>query len=115
MRVHKPFLPIAVVCLAGFGCAAGDRVGLNHQTGGSAALFGQFRAFDGHSGTRLSFHDLVDRASRADVVLFGEEHSDVVCNALEAQLLSALAQRQPITLAMEFFETDTQEAVNAYL
>jgi hypothetical protein len=49
-------------------------------------------------------------------LLFGEEHSDPVCNALEAQLLAALAnERRPLSLAMEFFETDTQAALDAYL
>ena len=98
------------------GCATHRSVDLNRQTGGNAALFSQFRAYDAHTRRHMTFADLVERTSAADVVLFGEEHSDVVCNALEAQLLAALAQRQrPMTLAMEFFEIDTQAALDAYL
>lgn len=107
---------IAFIFISLAGCTAGDRVNLVRQTGGSAALFGQFQAFDGQTGVPISFQDLVGRADRADVVVFGEEHSDVVCNAVEAQLLAALSrQRRPVTLAMEFFETDTQAALDAYL
>ncbi|HKQ48270.1 MAG TPA: ChaN family lipoprotein [Phycisphaerae bacterium] len=113
----KPRLAgIFAIFLSLAGCTAGDRVNLLHRTGGSAALFEQFQAFDGRTGAAISFQDVVSRADRADVLLFGEEHSDIVCNALEAQLLSALSrQRRPITLAMEFFETDTQAALDAYL
>ncbi len=106
----------AVSLLALSGCAAGRDLGLLRQTGGNAALFGQFQAFDGRTGRRFTFEELASRAGRVDVVLFGEEHSDVVCNAIEAQLLAALAQqRRRVTLAMEFFEADTQAALDAYL
>jgi uncharacterized iron-regulated protein/dienelactone hydrolase len=98
------------------GCLGPARIDLTPRTGGSAALVGQFAAYDGHSGRRLSFADVVARCQQADVVLFGEEHNDVVCNELEAQLLYALVrQPRPMALAMEFFEADTQAALDAYL
>lgn len=86
------------------------------QSNGSAALYAQFRAYDGHTGHEISFENVAWRAAGADVVLFGEVHSNVVCNALEAQLLAAMSrQRRPVTLAMEFFETDTQASLDGYL
>lgn len=98
------------------GCASLPRVDLERRTGGSAALFGQFQAYDGASGRRIAFADVVRRCRAADVVLFGEQHSDSVCNQLEAQLLAALAaDRRPVALAMEFFERDTQASLDAYL
>ncbi len=113
-RTCKVFLT-ATILGALCGCMAGGVDGLR-QSGGNAALFGQFAAFDGPSGRAITLDDVVARAGRADVVLFGEEHSDVVCNAIEAQLLAALArQPRPVTLAMEFFEADTQTALDAYL
>jgi uncharacterized iron-regulated protein len=113
-NVPKPAVALCLGLL--LGCTQGDRVDLVRQTGGSAALFGQFQSFDGHTGQAISFDEVAARANRADVVLFGEEHSDVVCNALEAQLLAALAgQPRPVTLAMEFFESDTQVPLDAYL
>ncbi|MEW6198188.1 MAG: ChaN family lipoprotein [Planctomycetota bacterium] len=98
------------------GCALPPRIDLTPVTGGSAALVGQFQAYDGHTGRPLTFAEVARRAARADVILFGEEHSDAVCNQIEAQLLHALAGRtQPIALALEFFESDTQAALDAYL
>lgn len=86
------------------------------EADGSAALVGQFQAYDGATARRLSFDDVVSRARRADIVLFGEEHSNVVCNQLQAQLFVRLArQTRRVALAMEFFETDTQAALDDYL
>lgn len=86
------------------------------ETGGNAALFHQFAIYDTETGTPVTFDELARRAADADVILWGEEHSDVVCNALEAQFLAAQSrQLRPITLAMEFFEKDTQQPLDEYL
>ncbi len=98
------------------GCESALPVGLISETGGAAALVGQFRAYDCASGTALNFNDVLRRSAAADVVLFGEEHSNSVCNQFQAQLFAALAATpRPVTLAMEFFEADTQAALDAYL
>ena len=98
------------------GCASVPQARLMAHIGGDAALFGQFQAYDGHTERPLSLPEVVRRCARADVVLFGEAHSDAVCNQLEAQLLAKLAaQRRALALALEFFETDTQAALDAYL
>jgi uncharacterized iron-regulated protein len=116
MRNSVALLRAIVVITAISGCTSGDRVDLIRQAGGSAALFSQFQAYDERTATPLSFQDIIARTDRVDVVLFGEEHSDVVCNAFEAQLLARLSKKsRPMTLAMEFFETDTQAALDAYL
>jgi uncharacterized iron-regulated protein len=114
----RPILMIMLPALAlwASGCTGAQRLDLAEQTGGSAALFGQFRAYDGRTGRPLTFAQVVRRCAAADVVLVGERHSDAVCNQIEAQLLAALlAQRRPVALAMEFFEADTQASVDAYL
>jgi uncharacterized iron-regulated protein len=96
------------------GCCPRSIVFLD-RTGGSAALFGQFAAYDGRTGRPLPFGAVVARSAAADVVLLGEEHSDAVCNQLEAQLLYYLAAQRRTALAMEFFEADAQAALDAYL
>ena len=121
--MSSPALQVGIVAaaVAGLlcqlvGCTQASRLDLDRTTGGNAALFGQFRAYDGQSGEPLTFDDVVRRCAAADVVLFGEEHSDAVCNQLEAQLLAALAaQARPVALAMEFFESDTQACLDQYL
>lgn len=81
----------------------------------SPPLFGQFQAF--RPGTRtLDLDAVIDRAAKADVILLGEEHNDVVCNQLEAELLGGLLARgiRP-ALSMEFLERDVQPVVDKYL
>ena len=107
---------IGIIILWITGCAGVARLDLVTRTGGNAALFGQFQAYDGHTGRRIPFSKVVHRCRAADVVLFGEQHNDPVCNQLEAQLFCALAdKRRPVALAMEFFEVDTQATLDAYL
>jgi len=98
------------------GCGGHARVNLTEHTGGSAALYQQFQAFDGHTGHPLTFAEIARRCAASDVVFFGEQHSDAVCNAVAAQVFHGLLQRsRPAALAMEFFERDTQAALDAYL
>ena len=118
MRLRPLGIALAAMVLALIsGCVGGGGgLRIDARSGGNAALFGQMRAYDGKTGRALSFPALVERCAQADVVFFGEEHSDEICNELEAQLLYELMQRpRPITLAMEFFEADTQADVTAYL
>lgn len=107
-----------LLCLGSMlcGCASALTDMQLRESGGNAALYRQFRAFDGRTGRSLTFGDVVTMAQSADVVLFGEQHSNAVCNGLEAQLLAAMsAQGRPVSLAMEFFERDTQPSLDAYL
>jgi uncharacterized iron-regulated protein len=98
------------------GCASQRRPDLAARTGGNAFLFKEFEAFDGRTGRQLLFADVVRRCRSADVILFGEQHGDRVCNQLEAQLLYALiGNDRPVALAMEFFAADTQASLDAYL
>jgi uncharacterized iron-regulated protein len=98
------------------GCAGVTRREVAERGAGSAALFGQFQACDGRTGRPMSWAQVVRRCGRADVILFGEQHADPVCNQLEAQLFASLAARQRrVALAMEFFEADTQASLDAYL
>ncbi len=114
MGTRVATIAIGVLIAAG-GCRGPSNWRLRERTGGSAALFAQFQAYDGRSGSPMSFSDVAAICARADIVLFGEEHNNAVCNQLEAQLLAALAERGPAALAMEFFEADTQAAADAYL
>lgn len=109
-------LLLAAAACGSAGCQGVARPTLWREAGGNAALFRQFAAYDGRSGAPLSFAGVVARCSAADVVLFGEQHSNAICNQIEAQLLHGLAQNdRPVALAMEFFETDTQPTLDAYL
>ncbi len=112
----RSLVPLTAAALLTSGCLSDYRVPRLGDTLGNAALFGQFRCYDGRTGRPISLPAVARRAAGADVILFGEEHSDAVCNALEAELLTELARPPRRTaLAMEFFEADTQAALDAYL
>ena len=85
------------------------------STAGAGALFQQFRVYDA-AGRETSLNAALGRAARADVLFFGEEPDDAVCNQLEAQLLYSLIDqgKQP-ALSMEFFEADQQATLDEYL
>jgi uncharacterized iron-regulated protein len=112
--VHLALLALAGLLAAG--CRSALPTGLLEQTGGAAALYGQFQAYDGATGTPLTFAEVAARARAADVVLFGEEHNQAVCSQFQAQLFAALyAAGRPLALALEFIEADTQSSLDAYL
>lgn len=116
MNPRTRLLAIAALALPLSACRAPWRAHLVREVSGSAALFGQFRAYDGRTGKEVSFGGIVRRCRASDVILFGESHNDAICNQIEAELLYALAMGpRPCALAMEFFETDTQGPLDAYL
>jgi len=68
---------------------------------------------DGSSTTLARFaRDCRDR----DVVAFGELHEHAVARSAELELLTnMLGQPRPVALALEFFERDTQPALDDYI
>jgi uncharacterized iron-regulated protein len=73
--------------------------------------------YDGRLGTPTTLDAFVAEALGTDLVAFGELHGDPVGAEYELALLKALDAKgaRPVALAMEFFETDTQAALDAYL
>lgn len=107
---------LAIACVAALaGCASSRIPQALDAYAYNPALAGQFAAFDRSGGQRVSWKEIVRRAAGSDVIFFGEEHNDVVCNQLEAQLLADVARRRRLALAMEFFESDTQPRLNQFL
>lgn len=67
-------------------------------------------------GAPSSLASFAAQCEAADVVAFGELHEHPVASRLQLELLTALlAEPRPVALAMEFFEADTQPAIDAYL
>jgi uncharacterized iron-regulated protein len=61
--------------------------------------------------------DIVISMDKADVLFFGEEHSDSTDHYLELALFKKLAEKYPgkVALSMEMFETDCQNVLDEYL
>ena len=63
-----------------------------------------------------TFQSIVQHASGADVVFFGENHDDPETHRVELGLLDALGRSgRPIVLSLEMFERDVQPLLNDYL
>ena len=75
-----------------------------------------FRVVESATGNTVSFSALIDRASRADIIYFGEQHDDPETHFLEFGLLEGLGQsRSNVVLSLEMFERDVQPSLDRYL
>lgn len=65
----------------------------------------------------VSTDDLIADMANADVLFFGESHTDSIGHLLEVMLLQKLSAKYPgkTALSMEMFETDNQPILNEYL
>ncbi len=74
------------------------------------------RIVAGVTGKDVSFATMVEDASRADVVFFGETHDDEETHRAEFALLSAIGERRgKVVLSLEMFERDVQPVLDDYL
>lgn len=64
----------------------------------------------------VSFKTMIERATRADVVFFGEQHDDPATHRAELAVLAALGNgARPVVLSLEMFERDVQGVLDDYL
>ncbi len=68
-------------------------------------------------GAEVPMDSLVRALATADVVVFGEEHDDLAGHQAQLALLVGLFRQAPtgVTLSMEMFETNAQQALDEYL
>lgn len=66
-------------------------------------------------GKKTTYGQLVKKAAKADMVLFGELHNNPVAHWLQIELAGDLHQQRSLILGAEMFEADNQEALNSYL
>jgi uncharacterized iron-regulated protein len=73
------------------------------------------RVYDSDRKRFTDFEAMLADLARADVVFVGEQHDDPATHRLELAILEGLARRRgDITLALEMFERDVQEALTGY-
>ena len=74
------------------------------------------RVYDTQRKRFTDFEMMGADLARADVVLVGEQHDDDNTHRLELAILEGFARRHvPVTLSLEMFERDVQEAVDTYV
>jgi len=76
-----------------------------------------YKIYDTKNQKVISVDDIIRNMDQADVLFFGEEHSDSTCHILETAIFSKLASKYPgnAALSLEMFETDCQNVLNEYL
>ncbi|MCA9311971.1 MAG: ChaN family lipoprotein [Phycisphaerales bacterium] len=113
-------LSLVLVALASIvtlpGCA-GSSSGPHHEaTPRSLPHPATLSLFASHTGDRAAWVSIVDDASRADVVIIGEQHGHRVGLHAASVLFDDIIARAPqAALSMEFFERDQQNALDDYL
>ncbi|WPP48052.1 ChaN family lipoprotein [Catalinimonas niigatensis] len=67
-------------------------------------------------GKKVDYDKMINRLSKADVVLFGELHNNALVHWLQQQVVKDLQkQNRSLVLGAEMFEADDQLIVNEYL
>jgi uncharacterized iron-regulated protein len=76
-----------------------------------------YKIYSSAQGKVVSLDDIVADVANADVLFFGEEHTDSVAHYLELAIFKKLffKYQDKLALSMEMFETDTQPVVDEYL
>jgi uncharacterized iron-regulated protein len=88
--------------------------------GGAAQDVRDLEMFDGQSGERVAWRELVEMAAGADVVVIGEMHGHSVGLEAAAELFEDVVAMGGTgggraALSMEFFDRDRQAAIDDYL
>ena len=75
-----------------------------------------YRLFNA-KGRSMDYGDLLKAAKKADIILFGEVHSNPVCHWLELELTKDLYEikKNNLVLGAEMFERDNQLLLNEYM
>ena len=67
------------------------------------------------NGSEVSYQKMIDKMGKADVVLFGEHHTNPIVHWLQMEATTDLNKSRKLTLGAEMFEADNQQALNDYL
>ncbi|MGZ3873084.1 MAG: ChaN family lipoprotein, partial [Mucilaginibacter sp.] len=81
------------------------------------SLSAHYKIYSSISQKVVTVDEIAAGMDKADVIFFGEEHSDSAGHCLEHAIFKALAARYHarVALSMEMFETDCQTVINEYL
>jgi uncharacterized iron-regulated protein len=66
-------------------------------------------------GNKVSYKSMIKKMAKADVVLFGEHHSNPIAHWLQYEATVELNSLRELILGAEMFEADNQSQLNGYL
>jgi uncharacterized iron-regulated protein len=67
------------------------------------------------NGKKVKYSKMLNDLSKADILLFGEEHNNPIAHWLQLEVTSDMKQRRELVLGAEMFEADNQEALTMYV
>lgn len=69
------------------------------------------------TNTSISFEEMAEQLSTADIVIFGEEHNDSIAHAIQLELYKRMDyfHKGHVVLTLEMFERDVQGIMHEYL
>jgi len=67
------------------------------------------------AGKEVSYRKLYKKAKKADIIMFGELHSNPIAHWLRLELAKDLLKSTDLVLGAEMFEADNQQALDDYL
>ncbi len=67
------------------------------------------------NGKKVKYSKMLNDLSKADILLFGEEHNNPIAHWLQREVTSDMKQRRELVLGAEMFEADNQEALTMYV
>ncbi len=67
------------------------------------------------NGKKVSYKKMLKKASKADIVLFGEHHNNPISHWLQFELTKDLAKLRDIVVGFEMIEADNQTQLNDYM
>ncbi len=75
-----------------------------------------YQVFD-KNGSVTNYEMMVEQASEADIILFGEMHNNPICHWLQLELLKDLykTKAEKLLIGAEMFESDDQLLIDEYL
>ena len=115
MRTGESVRPSGLGTAGGVRSEGPDRRGLTANLR-RAQEVRELEMFDGASGSRVGWSELVERARGADVVVIGEVHGHATGLEAAAELFDEIVDSGArAALSMEFFEKDEQVALDDYL
>lgn len=87
------------------------------SSSGPLSSYPAHRVYDAGRKRITDFEAMVAKLATYDVVFLGEQHDDPRTHQLQAALLEGIARRRsgPVVLALEMFERDVQQGLDAYL
>jgi len=71
-------------------------------------------AFDGHTGSPLTWSEVLERASAAEVVVLGEMHKDAMEHAVQLAFVEDFLRGPDSALTLEMLERDEQLLIEDY-